>query len=37
MQPKRSFIHFQIARAAVVFNVDEIVIFDETGSTERYT
>jgi len=26
----------QIARAAVVFNVDEIIVFDEDGSTEKY-
>jgi len=25
----------QIARAAVVFNVDEIIVFDEDGSTEK--
>ena len=27
---------FQIARAAAVFNVDEIVVFDETNSLSRY-
>jgi len=26
----------QIARAAVVFNVDETIVFDEDGSTEKY-
>ncbi|OWF47847.1 putative methyltransferase C9orf114 [Mizuhopecten yessoensis] len=31
----RTYLAGQIARAAVIFNVDEIVIFDETGSTCR--
>ena len=29
-------LRFQIARAAAVFNVDEIVIFDESGAKGRY-
>lgn len=33
----RTYLAGQIARAAVVFNVDEIIIFDETGSTEKTT
>lgn len=33
----RTYLAGQIARAAVVFNVDEIVIFNETGSTEKTT
>lgn len=31
----RTYLAGQIARAAVVFNVDEIIIFDETGSADR--
>ncbi|XP_069102729.1 putative methyltransferase C9orf114 homolog isoform X1 [Argopecten irradians] len=31
----RTYLAGQIARSAVIFNVDEIVIFDETGSTNR--
>lgn len=33
----RTYLAGQIARAAVVFNVDEIIIFDETGSTRSTT
>ncbi|XP_060578148.1 putative methyltransferase C9orf114 homolog [Ruditapes philippinarum] len=33
----RTYLAGQIARAAVVFNVDEIIVFDETGSTEKTT
>jgi len=34
--PLLKFNVLQIARAAVVFNVDEIIVFDEDGSTEKY-
>lgn len=33
----RTYLAGQIARAAVVFNVDEIIVFDESGSTEKTT
>ncbi|XP_052764247.1 putative methyltransferase C9orf114 [Mya arenaria] len=33
----RTYLAGQIARAAVVFNIDEIVVFDESGSTEKTT
>ncbi|XP_064616429.1 putative methyltransferase C9orf114 [Liolophura sinensis] len=33
----RTYLAGQIARAAAVFNVDEIIIFDETGSINRST
>ncbi|VDH89289.1 Hypothetical predicted protein, partial [Mytilus galloprovincialis] len=31
----RTYLAGQIARAAVIFNVNEIIIFDETGSLDR--
>lgn len=33
----RTYLAGQIARAAAVFNIDEIIVFDETGSTEKTT
>ena len=30
------YVMLQIARAAVVFNVDEIVVFDEAGELSKY-
>ncbi|XP_041368516.1 putative methyltransferase C9orf114 [Gigantopelta aegis] len=33
----RTYLAGQIARAAVVFSVDEIIIFDETGCTQKST